>query len=106
MIAAVPHKPPARVQVVAREFSFVLSRQSIPAGRAIVELSNMGEDAHDLRMKRVGGTLVYAWPVTQPGGVVDKAVRLVPGRYVLWCSLGDHRALGMVATLVVRKAGT
>jgi len=93
--------PPARVQVVAREFSFVLSRQSIRAGLAIIELRNAGEDAHDLRMRRVGGTRVYAWPVTQSGGVVDEEVRLLPGRYLLWCSVADHRALGMQATLRV-----
>ncbi len=100
MIAATP-PPPARVQVVAREFSFVLSRQSIHAGLAVIELRNAGEDAHDLRMRRVGGTRVYAWPVTQSGGVVDEEVRLLPGRYLLWCSVADHRALGMQATLRV-----
>ncbi len=104
MIAAAP--PPARVQVVAQEFSFVLSRQSIKAGLATIELRNAGQDAHDLRMRRLGGKRVYAWPVTQAGRVVDETVRLRPGRYVLYCSLADHRARGMVAMLVVRKAGT
>ena len=101
MIAAAP--PPARVQVVAQEFRFELSRVRIRAGEAIVELRNAGQDAHDLRMRRVGGTRVYRWPVTQAGGVVDETVRLVPGRYVLWCSIADHRALGMTATLVVER---
>jgi hypothetical protein len=100
MIAAVP-PPPARVQVVAREFSFALSRTRIKAGRAIIELANFGEDAHDLRLERVGGTRVYGWPVAQPGDVEDRALTLVPGRYRLWCSLANHRALGMTATLVV-----
>jgi plastocyanin len=102
MIVAAP--PPARVQVVAREFSFVLSRQSIRAGTAIIELRNAGEDAHDLRMRRVGGTKVWAWPVTLPGGVVDEQVTLKPGRYLLYCSVANHRALGMAATFVVRKS--
>jgi plastocyanin len=102
MIAAAP-PPPARVQVVAREFSFVLSRQSIRAGTAIIELRNAGEDAHDLRMRRVGGTHVYAWPVTQPGGVTDEQVTLRPGRYLMYCSVANHRALGMQATFVVTR---
>jgi len=101
VIAAAP--PPARVQVVAREFSFVLSRQTIRAGEAIIELRNAGEDAHDLRLRRVGGTHVWAWPVTQAGGVVDEQVTLPPGRYVLYCSVANHRALGMTATLVVKR---
>ena len=101
MIAVAP--PPARVQVVAREFSFVLSRQSVKAGWATIELRNAGEDAHDLRMQRVGGKRVYGWPVTQAGRVVDETYKLLPGRYVLYCSVANHRALGMQATLTVRR---
>jgi plastocyanin len=102
VIAALP-PPPARVQVVAREFSFALSRRTIKAGTAIIELANFGEDAHDLRLQRIGGTRIYGWPVAQSGGVEDRTLTLVPGRYRLWCSLANHRALGMVATLVVLK---
>ena len=101
LIVAAP--PPARVQVVAHEFSFVLSRRTIKAGPAIVELANDGEDAHDLRMQRVGGSRVYAWPTVQPGRYSDREYRLLPGTYVLWCSLANHRELGMNATLVVRR---
>ena len=102
MIAS-PPPPPARVQVVAHEFSFALSRQTIKAGWAIVELRNAGEDAHNLRMRRVGGKRVYAWPVTGAGGVVDETFKLLPGRYVLYCGVADHRARGMSAVLVVRR---
>lgn len=104
MIAAAPPPPPARVQVVAREFSFVLSRQSIKAGWATIELRNAGEDAHDLRLQRVGGTRVYAWPVTPSGGVTDRTYKLLPGTYLLYCSVANHRALGMTARFVVRKS--
>jgi plastocyanin len=103
MIAAAP-PPPARVQVVAQEFRFALSRQSVPAGSVIVELRNAGEDAHDLRLQRVGGTHVWGWRVAQPGDVVDREIVLRAGRYRLYCSVADHRALGMTATLVVRAA--
>jgi plastocyanin len=102
MIAATP-PPPARVQVVAQEFRYALSRQTIKAGWAIVELRNGGEDVHDLRMRRVGGTRVYTWPNARAGDVVDKTFKLLPGTYALWCSVADHRARGMRATLVVRR---
>lgn len=101
MIVAAP--PPARVQVVAQEFSFALSRRTIKAGEAIVELVNNGQDSHDLRMQRLGSSRVYAWPTTLPGRYTDREYRLLPGTYVLWCSLADHRELGMTATLVVRR---
>jgi plastocyanin len=100
-VIAAPPPPPARVQVLAQEFRYTLSRQTIKAGRAIVELRNGGEDAHDLRMRRAGGTRVYAWPNVQAGEVVDKAFKLLPGTYALWCSVANHRKLGMRATLVV-----
>jgi plastocyanin len=103
VIAAPPPPPPARVQVVAQEFRYAMSRRTIKAGGAIIELRNLGQDAHDLRVKRVGGTRVYAWPNVEPGAVADLELKLLPGRYVLWCSVANHRALGMTATLVVRK---
>ena len=62
-----------------------LSRPSVKAGPAIVELVNFGEDPHDLRLQRVGGTKVYGTPVVQPGDVYDLSLRLLPGRYRLWC---------------------
>jgi plastocyanin len=101
LIAAAP--PPARVQVVAQEFRYSLSRQTIKAGWAVIELRNAGEDAHDLRLRRVGGTRVYVWPVSQPGTVVDRTVKLLPGRYRLYCGVANHRTLGMQATLVVKR---
>ena len=55
-------------------------------------------------MRRVGGTRVYAWPVTQSGGVVDETFKLRAGRYILYCSIADHRARGMSAVLVVKRA--
>ena len=94
-----PPPPPARVQVVAQEFRFSLSRQTIKAGWAIVELRNAGQDAHDLRLQRVGGKRVYLFPVTQAGETVDREYKLLPGTYRLSCSVANHAGLGMVATL-------
>ena len=91
--------------MAADEFSFALSRVKLVAGPAIVELANYGEDPHDLRLQRAGGTRVYGLPTTAPGDVRDLSVTLRPGRYTLWCSIADHRRRGMVATLVVVTAG-
>jgi plastocyanin len=96
--------PPARVQIVAQEFRFSLSRRTIKAGLAVLELRNMGEDAHDLVLQRADGTrVVVRWPVAQPGAVVDREVRLRPGTYRFVCTVANHRALGMQATLRVRR---
>ena len=104
-VLAAPAAPaaiaPNRVQVVSKEFYFALSRRTVPAGPAIVELVNFGEDPHDMRLQRVGGTHVYRTPQVQPGKYYDLSVKLLPGKYLLWCSIADHRQLGMQATLTV-----
>ena len=92
---------PARVQVSAQEFSYSLSRRTVVAGPAIVELYNLGEDPHDLRMERLGGGKLWKTPLVFPGKYYDLNATLVPGRYRLWCSIANHRQLGMTAVLTV-----
>lgn len=94
---------PARVQVGADEFGYTLSRTTIKAGPAIVQLANFGEDEHDLRLRRIGGTKVYRVRTVAPGAVTELEARFLPGRFRLWCSLADHRARGMSAALLVKK---
>jgi uncharacterized cupredoxin-like copper-binding protein len=93
---------PARLQVGADEFRYTLSRQTLKSGPAVVQLVNFGEDEHDLRLRRRGGTRVYRLGAVRPGRTAELEARLLPGRFTLWCSLADHRARGMTATLVVR----
>jgi plastocyanin len=92
---------PAREQVSAKEYYFALSRHSVVAGPAIVELYNLGEDPHDLRMRRIGGGRLWKTPFVFPGAYYDLNASLVPGRYRLWCSIANHRQLGMQAVLTV-----
>ncbi len=94
---------PARLGVSATEFHLVLSRGSVRAGRVIVQLQNKGEDVHDLRLRRIGGTRTYAFPLTSAGGRATLTIKLLPGRYRLWCSVADHAQLGMQAVLRVRR---
>lgn len=96
-----PPPPPARVQVVAQEFRYSLSRRKVKAGRVIIELVNRGQDTHDLDLQRVGGTRVIHFPSVDPGHYVDKMVRLKPGTYHLWCAVADHSERGMQAMLRV-----
>ena len=93
--------PLARVQVVAVEFHYRLSRVRIPAGPARIELVNFGQDEHDLRLQRVGGTAVYQLPKTLPGERRILTLRLKPGLYRLSCSMADHADRGMRANLRV-----
>jgi plastocyanin len=94
---------PARVQVVAREYSFSLSRLQVHAGVAVIELANFGQDPHDLRVQRIGAKHVAGLGVVTPGKRGELTVKLAPGRYSFWCSVANHRQLGMRTTLVVAR---
>ena len=101
LVAAAP--APARLQVSADEFSFALSRAAVKKGPAIVELVNFGEDPHDLRLRRIGGTRTLRLRAVAPGRRGELEATLAPGKWQLWCSIADHRKRGMQATLVVRR---
>lgn len=94
---------PARLLVTAKEFSYVLSRQKVRAGRVIVQLANGGEDAHNVRIRRNGAKRSRLIPRIHPGKRAELNRRLKPGRYYLWCSIADHEELGMRARLVVKR---
>lgn len=99
-------KPPARMLVYAQEWSLWPSRSKLPAGKVVVQLWNRGEDAHDLRIRRLrdgymtGPTQGVA--VTQSGGLHQATWKLSPGRYMLYCSMPGHFARGMHTVLVVK----
>ena len=95
---------PTRVQVTASEFEYVLSRQSVKQGKATIQIVNLGEDPHDLAIRRVAPRArTYKTREVLPEGVAHLSVRLYPGRYRVWCTIADHRERGMHATLTVRR---
>ena len=91
-----------RLSVKASEFKFVLSRPSLTAGEAIVELDNQGEDPHNLNLQLADGQgpefhLGEVGPLKRSTG----RFTLASGTYRLWCSIPGHEELGMKATLTV-----
>ena len=104
LVATPAATAPARVQVTALEWEYRVSRTRIVAGPALVELVNLGEDEHDLRVRRVGGTRTYKLGKVLPGERALLSARLLAGRYRLWCSLPRHAERGMKAQLRVVAA--
>jgi hypothetical protein len=105
--AGAASRPPARMLVYAQEWSLWPSRTSLPAGQVIVQLWNRGQDAHDLRIRRLGahGRMVggaQRLAVTQSGALGQATWRLRPGRYELFCSMPGHLRRGMHTRLVVK----
>lgn len=97
----VPPAPPARVLAFADEFRFGASRRALPAGPVLLQLKNIGEDEHDLRLIGPRGAARAETGVVEPDGVGRFRVRLPRGRYTFACTVADHAARGMVGTLVV-----
>lgn len=95
---------PPRLGIAATEFKFTLSRPRIKSGGLLLEFSNRGEDAHNLKVASArGGRLTGTVADTEAGAVTAAEFRIKPGRYRLWCSLADHARLGMKARLRVLK---
>jgi plastocyanin len=102
---------PARMLVYAQEWSLQPSRATLPAGRVTVQLWNRGEDAHDLRVRRIGahGALVgrtQGVALTQSGALHQATWTLGPGRYEMYCSLPGHAMRGMRVRIVIRAAAS
>ena len=110
-VAVAASRPaPAHLLVYAQEWSLWASRRSVPAGTVIVELWNRGQDAHDLRLRRLDahgqmvGPILGAVRLT-PSGQLSQAIwHLRAGRYELYCSLPGHLMMGMHARLAVTRS--
>jgi hypothetical protein len=107
MNAGASVRPAARMLVYAQEWSLWPSRTSLPAGHVIVQLWNRGQDAHDLRVRRLDrhGRMTgraESLAATQSGVIGAASWRLAPGRYELYCSMPGHLRQGMHVKLVVR----
>jgi plastocyanin len=96
-------EPPsiAHVQVSAVEYSFSLSRTSVPAGEVVLEFVNDGQDEHNLHLEDGEGALPESIGGTPSKGVSDLHLQMRRGSYTLLCSLPTHEARGMKATLNV-----
>lgn len=92
----------SHLSVKAVEWSYTLSRPEVAAGETIVELNNEGEDGHNLWLQRQGSAEPpLAIPEAASEERTTARLNLEPGTYHLYCSLFEHEAKGMHATLVV-----
>ncbi len=96
-----PESDPHRLGVSAHDFYFVLSKRELSSGEETIELSNQGQDAHNLHIETAGGGTELELPETQKEGHASAEVDLAPGTYRLFCSLPEHAEKGMETTLVV-----
>jgi plastocyanin len=98
--------PTTPVGLGMREYHFSVYRSSVHAGRVAFNMTNFGEDAHNLRLSGPGGyRSAVSRDVSPGGGHLRFTVNLRrAGTYRLVCLKPGHLAKGMKATLrVVRR---
>ena len=82
------------LSVTEWEYAINFAAFTIAPGTYTVEVANHGKMSHDLNIKGPG---VANWrsPTLSPGTTTRLPVTLQPGTYELWCSIDNHKALGM-----------
>ena len=101
--AATSTDGPAEAQTVSAtegEMYIELSQDEFTAGSTTIEVTNEGSATHDFVVERDGED-VAATDTIAPGSSTTLTVDLEPGEYVIYCSVGNHRALGMEVTVTV-----
>ncbi|SEL02150.1 Copper binding protein, plastocyanin/azurin family [Blastococcus sp. DSM 46786] len=82
------------------DFAIELDEDSFSAGTYEFAVSNEGDASHDFIVERDGED-VTGTSILQPGQSETLTVELEPGTYVFYCSVGNHRAMGMEITIEV-----
>jgi plastocyanin len=101
--SAAPRRGTA-VGVSEREFRIAVYRPQVAPGAVRFNVTNFGQDVHDLAVIAPSGRVVARSGELRAGARTVVAARLSrPGRYTLLCTKADHAARGMLTRLVVRR---
>lgn len=94
---------PGRAAAFESEYTISLSRASVGCGTVILEQNTIqAMDPHNLVLQKEGDPgPSYSYDELGPGTYARQTLNLSRGNWVLYCSLSNHRALGMEVTLVV-----
>ena len=82
------------------DFSISLDQDTLPTGTYDIEVVNDGNATHDLVVERDGADVASSDTIA-PGQSTTVSVALEPGEYVFYCSIGNHRTMGMALTVTV-----
>jgi plastocyanin len=99
---AAKRSPPVStaVGVAEREFRLTPYRSRVPVGEVRFNVTNFGEDTHDLVVRDVGGRVLRRSAEVKPGARTVVRVRR-RGTYRLSCDVADHARRGMRASIRV-----
>jgi uncharacterized cupredoxin-like copper-binding protein len=81
-------------------FDIKLESGDLPAGDYTITVRNEGDATHDLVVEQDGQDIAKS-DTLGPGDSATFTVTLQPGQYVFYCSIGNHRAMGMETDVTV-----
>jgi len=91
--------------VVMSEFQFAPDSLAVSSGTSRRTLQNGGQFPHNVHIEGNGVSMDVNPDGPVAGGEnFTGTVNLAPGRYQVWCPVGNHRERGMVGTLTVAGA--
>jgi plastocyanin len=82
------------LEVSSVDFSYELAEDSVSAGTYEVTLTNDGSASHNVVVERDGEDVAMS-DVIEPGDSTTFEVTLEEGEYLFYCSVGNHRGMGM-----------
>ncbi len=88
------------ITVTGVDFEFDLEGTELAAGEYEIDFVNDGGASHDVRVEQDGEDIAQS-EVIPPGETTTFTVALEPGEYVFYCSVGNHRGMGMELPVTV-----
>jgi plastocyanin len=88
------------LSVSEADFSIDLASSTLSAGDYTITVKNDGHATHDLVVEQNGSDVAKSDSIA-PGKSATLTVTLQPGSYVFYCSIGNHRAMGMETDVTV-----
>jgi plastocyanin len=82
------------LEVSSVDFSYELAEDTLAPGTYEITLTNEGDSTHDLVVERDGEDVAASEQIG-PGESSTFEVTLEEGEYVFYCSVGNHRSMGM-----------
>jgi uncharacterized cupredoxin-like copper-binding protein len=98
--AGAPAGQTESITATEADFSISLDKDTFPAGTYEITVVNKGHATHDLVVERNGNDVEKTTSIA-PGKTATLTVPLESGKYVFYCSIGNHRQMGMETTVTV-----
>ena len=95
-----PAEDGGTITVTGMDFEYELDGTELAAGDYEIEFVNDGGASHDVRVELDGEDVAMS-EVIAPGDTTTFEVTLEPGEYVFYCSVGNHRGMGMEVPVTV-----